>query len=341
MTIRQFLRVFVLLSLFALPVIAGDNRWTVKGPDGGTVNKFAFDPVNTSIVYAASSLGIFRSADGGQHWAAAAGVLGTSFTDVAVANSDPRNVFASSVYGLFKSTDRGVTWFQVHPFASSAVAVSWTNADIVYSNSTGGPFRSSDGGVTFGNVGSGLPSPASAVTVLAVDPQTPDTVYASCGTSAGVYKSVDGGAHWTAANSGLTSTYYYAMIIDPSSNTTLYVGANSGVFKSTDGGASWTSITNTLPPSPSCYSLAISTGSAPTVFAGTNSGIYKTTNSGSSWTRPSGLGKLANVSDRQRPLQRTEHRRGILFHRVQELEWRNEFFSQLRIDGLLHAGHHD
>lgn len=196
----------LLLVLFALPVIAGDNRWTIKGPYGGTVNKLAFDPVNPSIVYAASSNGVFRSADGGQNWVAAAGLVGTPFSDIAVAASDPQKVFASSVWGLYKSTDRGATWSVVHPFGSYAVAVSRTNADIVYSNSSGGPFRSSDGGVTFGAYGSGLPS---GVSVLAVDPQTPDTVYAAYGTSAGVYKSVDGGAHWTAANSGLTGTFFF------------------------------------------------------------------------------------------------------------------------------------
>src|SRR5713226_8245046 len=138
----------LLLVLSALPVIAGDNRWTIKGPYGGTVSKLAFDPVNPSIAYAASSNGIFRSADGGQHWAAAAGLVGTPFMDVAVAASDPQKVFASSVYAFYKSTDRGLTWFQVPgSFGSYAVAVSRTNADIVYSDSSGGPIRSSDGGV--------------------------------------------------------------------------------------------------------------------------------------------------------------------------------------------------
>jgi photosystem II stability/assembly factor-like uncharacterized protein len=280
----------LLLVLFTLPIMAGDNRWTIKGPFGGSVSKLAFDPVNPSIAYAASPNGMFRSTDGGQHWVAAAEVLGTPFVDIAVANSDPQQVFASSTYGLFKSTDRGLTWFHIPgSFGSNAVAVSRTNADIVYSNTTGGPYRSSDGGVTFGNYGTGLPSPVSAVSALAVDPQSPDTVYASYLTSAGVYKSVDGGAHWTAANSGLTATVYYSLIIDPSNNSTLYVGGGPGIFRSTDGGASWAPLTNGLPPSPYCYSLSISPGSPSTVLAGLNPGLFKSTDGGSSWTGPMGF----------------------------------------------------
>lgn len=295
MTLRQSLRTIVLLALFALPALAGDNHWTIKGPDGGSVNKLVFDSQNPSIVYATSDNGIFRSVDGGQHWVAAAAVLGTPFTDIAVAISDPGKVFASSVYGLYKSTDRGVTWFQIPgSFASYAVAFCKTNADVVnadvvYSNSGGGPFRSSDDGITFANVGAGLPSSPSAVSALAIDPLRPDTVYAAYQTSAGVYKSVDGGGHWTAANSGLTSTAYFSMVIDPSNGSTLYVAGTTGLFKTTDGGNSWTPLTNGLQASGYVLSLSISAGPPSTILAGTNSGLFKSTDGGASWTGPNGF----------------------------------------------------
>src|SRR5258708_26541721 len=99
---------FVLIALISLPALAGDNRWTINGPGGGNVARFAFDPVSSSIVYAATDNGIFRSTDGGQHWAAAMSTLGTSIFDIAVASGSGQ-VFASSVYGLYKSSDRGVT----------------------------------------------------------------------------------------------------------------------------------------------------------------------------------------------------------------------------------------
>ncbi len=293
MTLRSRLGfVLVLIAFFSLPLLGGENRWSIKGPDGGSVARFTFDPADPSIVYAAAANGIFRSSDGGQHWVAAAELLGTSVADLEVAKSDPRKVYASTSFGLYKSADRGLTWNVVHPFGSYAVAVSNTNADIVYSDSTGGPFRSSDGGVSFGSIGLGLPPSAAAVSVLVTDPQNPDIVYASYQTNVGVYKSIDGGGHWAAANSGLDQTLFYSLIIDPSNGSTLYAGGSPGIFKTTDGGTTWTAMTNGLPQSPYCYSLSISAGAPSTVIAGTNQGIYKTTNGGTGWTGP-----LASTSD--------------------------------------------
>src|ERR1043165_9944016 len=97
-----------LLTLIALPALAG-SRWVINGPDGGSVTRLVFDPADASIVYAGSSNGLFRSADGGAHWVAAAELLGTSISDVAVAKSDPRTVYAATGYGLYKSSDRGMT----------------------------------------------------------------------------------------------------------------------------------------------------------------------------------------------------------------------------------------
>ena len=64
------------------------------------------------------------------------------------------------------------------------------------------------------------------VNALALDPVTPTTLYA--GTGGGVFKSTDGGANWSAVNSGLTSTCVFALAIDPATPTTLYAGTGGG-----------------------------------------------------------------------------------------------------------------
>jgi len=282
----QHLRyLLVLVALVALPSVAGENRWTLNGPGGGNVSKFAFDPVNASIVYAASDNGVFRSTDGGQHWTGAAATLGTSMFDIAVASADRQKVFASSVFGLYKSSDGGATWAVVHGFSSFKVAVS-PNGNIVYSYAGGsGVIRSTDGGVTFGSTGTGLPATTS-ITALVIDPTNSDTVYASFLSSAGVYKSIDGGAHWTAANSGLTASAYYSLAMDPSNSATLYAGPGPGrIFKSTDGGTSWAELTNGL--STTFYrAITIKASSPTTILAATDGGIYKSTDAGASWTGP-------------------------------------------------------
>src|SRR2546427_5845569 len=78
-----------------------------------------------------------------------------------------------------------------------------------------------------------------SISALAVDPQTPTTLYAGT-TSAGVFKSIDGGTHWRAVNAGLGATSVRALAIDPQASTALYAATcGGGVFKSTDGGGSW------------------------------------------------------------------------------------------------------
>ena len=52
-----------------------------------------------------------------------------------------------------------------------------------------------------------------------------------------MFKSTNGGATWSAVNTGLTDTYVNALAIDPATPATLYAGTwGGGVFKSTNGG---------------------------------------------------------------------------------------------------------
>lgn len=282
---------FLLLTLFALPALAGNARWTIQGPAGGTIDELKFDPADPSIAYAATSNGLFRSTNGGVSWTTVAPLLGLSVLDLVIAQGDPQKVFASTTFGIYGSADRGVTWSRVHPFASYALAVSG-NAQVLYSSSASGPIRSTDGGATFGSTGTGLPQ-FPGVTSLAIDPQNADTIYAATLIGAGVYKSIDGGAHWTLANSGLSSPVYFSLLIDPSNPQTLYLGAGGNIYKSTDGAGSWTALPNLQ--GIYCYSLAIRVGTPSILVAGGNSGIRLSTNGGTSWTTPK-LSTLSSVA---------------------------------------------
>ena len=82
------------------------------------------------------------------------------------------------------------------------------------------------------------------VYALAIDPAAPATLYA--GTRVGVFKSTNGGASWSAVNTGLTNTHVGALAIDPATPTTLYAGTDGGVFKSANGGASWSAVNTGL-----------------------------------------------------------------------------------------------
>ncbi|PYM65198.1 MAG: hypothetical protein DME11_11110, partial [Candidatus Rokuibacteriota bacterium] len=114
------------------------------------------------------------------------------------------------------------------------------------------------------------------INALAIDPQTPTTLYA--GTSGdGVFKSTDGGTTWRAVNTGLDPRRCcFALAIDPQTPTTLYASTDGGVFKSTDGGESWGGV-NTGLTNPFARALAIDPQTPATLYVSTVGGVFKST----------------------------------------------------------------
>ncbi|MGD0338153.1 MAG: T9SS type A sorting domain-containing protein [Bacteroidota bacterium] len=135
------------------------------------------------------------------------------------------------------------------------------------------------------------------------------------GTEAGAFRSTDNGAHWTAANTGLTNyeilaltsgerifmgtgsdlvsstdqgvTWSSSLMNDyvlsiATNGTYLLVGTYSGVSLSTDNGTNWTQVNNGL-TNTTVQALAI-VGS--TFFAGTGNGLFLSTDQGASWHAP-------------------------------------------------------
>jgi photosystem II stability/assembly factor-like uncharacterized protein len=140
--------------------------------------------------------------------------------------------------------------------------------------------------------------PGGAVRALAVDPVDPRIVYAGTA-GGGVFKSVDGGASWKAANRGLTDYRISALVLDPHAPGTLYVAAgtlptSSGVFKSTDGGASWVPASQGLPATPpfcGCGALftvrALAVDRNGVVYAG-GVGVSKSVDKAKHWSLATG-----------------------------------------------------
>lgn len=288
----------VIGAFLTLPALAGPNRWTLDGPTGGKVNQFVTDVSVPSIVYAAAQSGLYRSTDSGQHWTGAPEMFGTPVSAVAVTPADPSRVFAATQSGLMRSTDRGATWTNLSPqfLVVYQVAASPSNANVVYIDSNHGLGVSTDGGVTFATAaGTGLAGTGS-ITAMRVDPQVPTTVYASLNSYYGVYKSVDSGAHWSAANSGLpTSSLFfaaYSLEIDPANGSTIYIVGQGGVYKSADGGGSWNAL-NLGKEIGYAYSLAVNRSSPSMLFAATANGLFRSGDGGAHWSE---LGSTFNVT---------------------------------------------
>src|SRR5262249_38349558 len=152
-------------------------------------------------------LGIDRSMDGGQNWTRH--FVGST-TTIVFDPADPLTVYAGGTNYLLTSKNGGLTW--TYSFGSgeiTALAGSPGNPSIIdiACSRLPGPYnvrvyfmqKSIDGGRSWQNE-VGLPD--SKVYALAVDPVNSSTLYAGTASN-GVFKTVDGGVTWTAANNGV------------------------------------------------------------------------------------------------------------------------------------------
>jgi photosystem II stability/assembly factor-like uncharacterized protein len=159
-----------------------------------------------------------------------------------------------------------------------------------------GIYKSVDSGATWTAMNTGLPTYPSSSTVLgvltlAIDPNHPDTLWASAidtnsatSNPGHIYKTTNGGASWSDSSSGLTSADIRALLVDatvPASPIVYAAGGGTsgnpgGVFKSYDGGATWHSISVGL-PADAALSLALDPANHNKLYAGTSSGVWEIT----------------------------------------------------------------
>jgi len=92
--------------------------------------------------------------------------------------------------------------------------------------------------------------PALPVSQFAVDKSNwriAYVAYSGFGGSGHVFKTADGGAHWTNISGHLPDVPVNSIVLDPSSPNTLYIGTDVGPFVSTNGGQSWNRLGGGIP----------------------------------------------------------------------------------------------
>lgn len=144
--------------------------------------------------------------------------------------------------------------------------------------------------VAFTRVGPfGFPGKLNA---LAIDPADGRTLYIAAGrgtglesySSAGIFKTIDGGVHWEPIDNGLTdSSGYVASVvnglwIDPANPSILLAATEyGGIFRTATGGASWTSVYRTS------HSTQIVEYSG-ALYATLSTGVLTSTDGGTTWS---------------------------------------------------------
>ncbi|WP_454688539.1 WD40/YVTN/BNR-like repeat-containing protein [Achromobacter aloeverae] len=129
---------------------------------------------------------------------------------------------------------------------------------------------------------------------LAVDPSAPARVLA--GADVGLCVSVDGGAHFTRAESPMNGAAVWAIAFSPSDPKTVYAGtgapARARMFRSRDGGDTWTQLDIEFPEfcagvnRPRILSIAVHPGDADEVWFGVEEGgAWRSRDGGDRWVR--------------------------------------------------------
>jgi hypothetical protein len=155
----------------------------------------------------------------------------------------------------------------------------------------GGLYKSTNSGASWVAINTGLSSSKPAIFHLAINPSTPNTLYAQVG--APVYISTNGGESWSEINEdqGLNSntSLIWPWVFDPTSPNILYSTSLVGdrIYKSIDGGSHWNAIPEVLPPDEiaDIESMAIDPLNSSILYVGIyDKGIYKSIDGGIKWS---------------------------------------------------------
>jgi CSLREA domain-containing protein len=257
------------------------------------INGVAVNPGDPNTAFATSlgGEGLFKTTDGGAHWASARGNMPDNAANnaVAVDPTNPANVYLANCGpgGVYRSTDGGATWTGVAALGVCMNTIVTDAGGNIYAGGfdNQGVYRSTNGGSTWTNAlipGGG----GGAVIALAAAPSSPGTIYA--GTNAGVFKSTDFGQTWTVTGLNTGGGFDDSLAVDPANSQIVYAGIDQHDLKvSNNGGATW-SIVNNLGIAANGFPTAIMiapTLPTSTVYVGTTTnGILQSTDNGASWS---------------------------------------------------------
>jgi photosystem II stability/assembly factor-like uncharacterized protein len=259
-------------------------RWREIGPfrGGRSVAVAGSSKRPNEYYFGTTGGGVFKTMDGGITWAPVTDkYFGGTVGAIGISESNPDIVYVgtgeypirgnvSHGEGVWRTTDAGKTWTFLglgDTRQISRVRVHPTNPDIAYVGAQGhvfgpsaerGVYKTTDGGKSWRKIL--YRNDSTGITDLVMDPRDPETLYAafwqawrtpwqlvSGGAGSGIFKSTDGGEHWTeiTRNPGLPhgvvgNIGLAVSPVNPSHVWAIVEADSGGVFRSADGGANWT-----------------------------------------------------------------------------------------------------
>ncbi len=247
---------------------SGSVTWpTVACGDGGAT---AIDFAHPNVIYTGCiTATLYKSTDDGVSFNDATNgiVTGDRVAWVPPLAMDPENsqTLYFGTYRVYQTTNAAGSWTPISGDLTSGggtlstLAAAPTDSNTVYSGSDDGRVyvtrnALSGSAAHWTNVTtSGLPN--RTVDWIAVDPTTPTTAYVVYNGFSGffgdklghVFKTTNAGGAWTDISSDLPNTPVNAILVDPDSPETLFIGTDIGAFYTSSGGASWSTLGTGLP----------------------------------------------------------------------------------------------
>jgi photosystem II stability/assembly factor-like uncharacterized protein len=309
----------------------GALRWRGLGPArGGRSIAVAGSAARIHEYYmGATGGGLWKTTDGGATWRAVTDghIHSSSVGAVAVAPSNPDVVYIGTGEadirgniiqgdGAYKTTDGGKTWSHIGLGETQVIAkirVHPTNPDVVYVAAFGhhaapnperGVYRSKDGGKTWEKIL--FRDDKSGADELVIDPGNPQILYAalwqayrnswemsSGGPGSGIFKSTDGGDHWSeiSRNPGLPKGVLgkIGLSVSGADGNRVYAqieADDGGFFLSDDGGATWKKVSDRrdLRQRAFYYSRVFADPKVKDTVYELNVNFHKSTDAGKTWT---------------------------------------------------------
>jgi photosystem II stability/assembly factor-like uncharacterized protein len=266
----------------------GGARWheANRGLTATRIMALEVDRRAPSVVWAATSRnGVWRSADGGRHWARR-GLTGRFVSDVTVDPVRRHVVWAATSTGLYRSGNDGRSWkrrLKLKDTSVSVIAIAPSNRRFVYAGTfSRGLYRSWNGGRTWTRPDL---RPLDNVSAIAVHPRRPRTLWVVAGGY--VLRSHDGGVTYLDHPKQVATGHGF--VLHPKNPRVQFMAAeNVGVFGSHDGGANWSRLKGDGAPY-STVGLAIDPKHPRVLFMsgwgryGEPGAVYRSADGGRSW----------------------------------------------------------